>query len=89
MKITTFAAIYIGSYEVSLKIFELSPRKPLRVIDHVRARVELGRDAYQKDMIGYELMDELGKVLGEYQKIMRGYKVDDYVAYAGDRKSVV
>lgn len=83
MKITTFAAIYIGSYEVSLKIFELSPRKPLRVIDHVRARVELGRDAYQKDMIGYELMDELGKVLGEYQKIMRGYKVDDYVAYAG------
>ncbi len=64
MKITTFAAIYIGSYEVSLKIFELSPRKPLRVIDHVRARVELGRDAYQKDMIGYELMDELGMVLG-------------------------
>lgn len=83
MKITTFAAIYIGSYEVSLKIFELSSKKPIRVIDHVRARIELGRDAYQKDMIGYELMDELGKVLAEYQKIMEGYKVDDYVAYAG------
>ena len=51
MKITTFAAIYIGSYEVSLKIFELSSKKPIRVIDHVRARIELGRDAYQKDMI--------------------------------------
>ncbi len=27
MAITTFAAIYIGSYEVSLKIFELSGKK--------------------------------------------------------------
>ena len=29
MAITTFAAIYIGSYEVSLKIFELSGKKYL------------------------------------------------------------
>ena len=56
MKITTFAAIYIGSYEVSLKIFELSAKKPIREIDHVRARVELGKDSYQKGYIGYELM---------------------------------
>lgn len=27
MAIHTFAAIYIGSYEVSLKIFEISARK--------------------------------------------------------------
>lgn len=83
MKITTFAAIYIGSYEVSLKIFELSPKRPIRIIDHIRARVELGRDAYQREMIGYELLDELGKVLMEYQRIMEGYKVDDYTAYGG------
>lgn len=83
MKITTFAAIYIGSYEVSLKIFELSAKKPIREIDHVRARVELGKDSYQKGYIGYELMEELGNVLAEYKKIMEGYKVDDYTAYAG------
>ena len=42
MAIHTFAAIYIGSYEVSLKIFELSAKKKIRDIDYVRSRIELG-----------------------------------------------
>ena len=78
-----FAAIYIGSYEISLKIFELAARKPIREIDHVRARVESGRDSYQKGYIGYELLEELGNILSEYKKIMEGYRADDYTAYAG------
>ncbi len=78
-----FAAIYIGSYEVSLKIFELAARKQIREIDHVRARVESGRDSYQKGYIGYELLEELGNILSEYKKIMEGYRADDYAAYAG------
>lgn len=48
MAIHTFAAIYIGSYEVSLKIFELSAKKKIRDIDYVRSRIELGADAYSK-----------------------------------------
>ena len=40
MAIHTFAAIYIGSYEVSLKIFELSAKKKIRDIDYVRSRIE-------------------------------------------------
>ena len=83
MKITTFAAIYIGSYEVSLKIFELSRGKPIREIDHVRARVEIGKEVYQKENIGYELMDELARLLLEFKKIMEGYKTGAYEAYAG------
>lgn len=78
-----FAAIYIGFYEVSLKVFELMARKPIREIDHVRARVEIGRDTYQKGYIGYELMEELGNILSEYKKIMDGYGTDSYTAYAG------
>lgn len=77
-----FAAIYIGSYEVSLKIFELAPRKPIREIDHVRARVESGRDSYQKGYIGYELLEELGNILSAYKKIMDGYQANAYTAYA-------
>ena len=60
-----FAAIYIGSYEVSLKIFELAVRKSIREIDHVRARVEIGKESYQKGYMGYELMEELGNILSE------------------------
>lgn len=78
-----FAAIYIGFYEVSLKIFELMAKKPIREIDHVRARVEIGKDTYQKGYIGYEMMDELGSILSEYKKIMDGYRTNAYTAYAG------
>ena len=46
--IHTFAAIYIGSYEVSIKIFEISGKKKIRDIDYIRSRIELGRDAYSK-----------------------------------------
>lgn len=80
MAITTFAAIYIGSYEVSLKIFELSVKKKAREIDHVRYRVELGRDTYAQGYIGYELVDELCDVLKRYADIMKGYRVDAYEA---------
>lgn len=34
--IHTFAAIYIGSYEVSIKIFEISGKKKIRDIDYIR-----------------------------------------------------
>ena len=71
-----FAAIYIGSFEVSLKIFELSSKKPIREVDYIRARVDIGKDAYQRGYIGYELMDELGKLLSEYKKVMESYKVE-------------
>lgn len=84
MKITTFAAIYIGSYDVSLKIFEISARRKIRSIDYIRSRVELGRDAYTKGIIGYELVEELCEVLKEFHSIMDGYKVDAYEAYAGN-----
>ena len=61
MNITTFAAIYIGSYEISMKIFELSAKRKIREVDYIRKRVELGKDAYAKGYIGYELAEELEK----------------------------
>jgi exopolyphosphatase/guanosine-5'-triphosphate,3'-diphosphate pyrophosphatase len=82
MAIHTFAAIYIGSYEVSLKIFELSAKRKIREVDYVRSRVELGRDAYSKGCIGYELVEALCDTLEEFGGIMKGYRVDNYGAYA-------
>ena len=78
-----FAAIYIGSYEASLKIFEIAAKKGAREIDHVRARVEIGKESYQKGYIGHELLEEISGILSGYRKIMEGYRTDDYMAYAG------
>lgn len=82
MGIHTFAAIYIGSYEVSIKIFELSAKKKMREIDYVRSRIELGRDTFSKGRIGYELVEALCDTLAEFVKIMKEYRVDGYEAYA-------
>ena len=46
MQITTFAAIDIGTYDVTLEIFEISKKAGIHSIDTVRHRLELGRDTY-------------------------------------------
>lgn len=82
MKIHTFAAIYIGSNEVSLKVFEISAKRSIRQIDYVRTRIELGRATYSQGSIGYELVEILCDTLEEFTSIMEGYRVDSYEAYA-------
>ncbi len=78
-----YAAIYIGSYEVSLKVFEISEKKGISVLDLVRARVELGKDAFHGQPIGYELVDEICDHLSRFKQIMKGYGVGDCEAYSG------
>ena len=42
MAVKTFAAIDVGSFELSMKIFEFSGKSQGRVIEHIRQR-EIGR----------------------------------------------
>jgi len=46
MAVTTFAAIDVGSNEVSLKIFELGKKNQMKELTHVRHIMELGSDTY-------------------------------------------
>lgn len=82
MACTMFAAIDVGSYEVNLKIYELSARRGIRVVNHVRHRMELGKDAYATGRIGAELVDELCGVLNDFQRIMKEFGVEEYRACA-------
>ncbi len=81
MAIKTFAAIDVGSYELGMKIYELSEKRGMREITHVRHRIELGTETYTNGKISYGRVDELCKVLREYKEIMQSYHVDDYRAY--------
>lgn len=58
MKVTVFAAIEIASYEVSMKIYELS-QKTMREITCVRHRIELGKDAYRLGKISNERLEDI------------------------------
>ena len=48
MAVTTFAAIDIGSYEISMKIFEFSKKIGFRELNDVRYRLEIGKGAYSR-----------------------------------------
>ena len=77
----TFAAIDVGSYELSMKILEISKQNGIKEIDYIRHRIDLGTDTFATGKISYERVDELCRVLREYKKIMDGYKAQDYKAY--------
>ena len=81
MAVKTFAAIDVGSYELAMKIFEISKRNGIKEIDCIRHSIELGTDTYNTGKISYERVDELCTVLNEFLKIMESYGVDDYKAY--------
>lgn len=81
MIIKTFAAINIGSYELTMKIFELSQNQEMREIDFIRHGTEFGSDTYGSGKLNYERVDELCNVLREFIVIMDSYQVDDYKAY--------
>lgn len=78
MPITTFAAIDIGSYETSIKIFEISKKYGLKEINYVRYRLEVGKESYITKKIRPEVLDELCQVLMGFQQIMAEYQVVDY-----------
>ncbi len=76
-----FAAIDVGSYEVGMKIVELSVKNGLKEIDYIRHRIELGTDTYTTGKISKERMDELCDTLCRFKEIMEGYRVEDYKAF--------
>ena len=82
MQIITFAAIEISSYEVGMKILELSSKNGMKEIDYIRHGLELGKDAYVYGEIGNEMLEELCEILEDFTRIMKEYQVDDYRACA-------
>ena len=81
MKTKIFGAIDVGSYELGLKIFEFSQNKGMRQIDHLRYPLDLGTDTFQTGKLPAEKVDELSRILRQFNEVMKSYKVEDYVAY--------
>lgn len=82
MALTTFAAIDIGSYEVSMKIFEFSKKSVFHELNDVRCRLEIGKDAYSSGRLEPAMVDRICEVLHDFSKIMKEFGVKDYRACA-------
>lgn len=81
MSIKTFAAIDVGSFELTMKIFQFSGKNNMREIDCVRQRLDLGSETYANGKISNEKMEELCRTLKAFTEIMNSYKVEAYRAY--------
>jgi len=77
----TFAAMDIGSYEMELKIFEISEKKKVKQIDGVRHRLDLGTETHETGRLSNEKVSELCRVLKGFSSIADTYKVKAYRAY--------
>ena len=82
MAFTTFAAIDVGSNELSLKIFQISKKNGIEEVEHVRHATLLGSDSYKYKKIRNELVNETCEVLIQFSEKMKEYGVTDYTAYA-------
>ena len=82
MAITTFAAIDIGSYEISMKIFEFSKKIGFRQLNDVRYRLEIGKGAYSSGRLEPEIVDAICGILKDFDKMMKEFGVSDYRACA-------
>ena len=78
MNIQTFAAIDIGSFELTMKIYEFSGKNPMREVDYISRRLDLGTDTYSRGKISNDKMDELCRTLNEFRDIMKTYRVEEY-----------
>lgn len=82
MSVKTFAAIDVGSFELSMKIYEFPGKNNMREIDSIREQIDLGGDTYATGKISNEKIDELCRALEKFTDIMKSYRVDAYRAYA-------
>ncbi len=76
MQVISFAAVYIGSYDIILEIFEISKKTGITRIDTIRHRLELGKEVIAEGKISPGTVDALCEILLDYRRIIDGYKVD-------------
>ena len=82
MAVTTIGIIDIGSYDVTLEIFQISRKDGIHCIDRLQRRLEIGRGTFSTGRIPMEMVDELCTVLQDFVRVTAEYRVDAVRALA-------
>ena len=78
-----FASIYVGSYETTMKVFEINRQKGIKTIDSLKIQTDVIKDVLNTGRILPETVSKLCRVLNDMKRVMNGYKVDSYMVVAG------
>ena len=68
MAVKTFAAIDVGSTDVSMKIFEITSKRGYRLLDYVSNIIELGSDTYADGYVSQDSIEKLCDILIRFSK---------------------
>ena len=79
-KTELFAAIDVGSYELGMKIFELSGKGSVKELEHIVHRIDLGSETYKTGRISPSHIREICTILKEYHRMMKTYGIKAYRA---------
>lgn len=72
-----FGAVDIGSYELELKIYEITGEEGIRVLNTVQHRLDLGKDTFRIGHISADMLEELLRTLEDFVRIMEEYGVEN------------
>lgn len=77
-----FAAIYVGSSEVAMRIYEISGKKSFKQVDGVTKILELGKDTYNLGYVTTESINQVCDILNGFREKMKEYQITEHRVYA-------
>lgn len=80
-KYKIFAAIDLGSTQISMKIAQISAAG-IDEIDKIKYELSIGKETYKNGKISYETVEKICACFESFLNIMRSYGADDYMCYA-------
>lgn len=79
-----YASIYIGSYEIILKVFQITQKKHLKELDCLRTPIDTAQDIYASGQLKKETVDRICNVLEDMKRTLALYRLtENYQIYAG------
>jgi exopolyphosphatase/guanosine-5'-triphosphate,3'-diphosphate pyrophosphatase len=75
---TIFAAIHLGSEQVSVQIVEYKDIDEFKIIDQASRQVALGEEAFKTGRISFAAVNEICELLKGYRRMFAEYGVRDY-----------
>ena len=78
MEYTNFAAIEIGSGEVSMKVYEVSSKKGIVTVDYIKRPHRIGIETYKSRHISKTSIENMCEILSDFKRIMKEYDVKEY-----------
>ena len=82
MAVSIYAAIDVGSSELSMKIYEVSKSRGIRELNHVRRDLNLGAETYSKGLISYQTTDEICRTLNDFKRVMADFGTEAWQVYS-------